>query len=159
MKTGPLFLVQMHPSKLDKGCRLSRHFGPGRFLEVLMPSPCSRRSPLDEEATENLIHWLTRTRHSIIGREWRAFFTSDGGQKTPPKQLRISLDIDDAKPTYQDRVHFFAEKGVGFDPRDDISVSKMLNWLLNFNKNKNQSHLKLFSRIKLGKALLHDSDC
>lgn len=173
-KTGPLFLVQMHPSKLDKGCRLSRHFGPDRFLELLMPSPCSRISPLNEEATDNLIHWLTRTRHSIVGREWGAFFTSDAGHKTLPKELRMSPE---AKPTYQDRVHLFAEGGVGFvsrspdlgvDPqmvsprmgvptRTTMSVSMMLDWLLNFSKNKKQSHLKLFSRIKLGKALLREN--
>lgn len=161
-KVGPLFLLQMQPLQLDKGCRLSRHFGPDRFLEVVMPSPGSMRSPLNGEDTSSLIHWLTRTRHSIVGREWAAFFTSDAGYKTPPKELRVQPD---AKPIFKDRVHLFAEEGVGFIPRSPdtvadpqtartvMSVSTMLDWLLNFRRNKKQSYLKLFSRIKLGKAL------
>lgn len=163
-RTGPLFLVQMHPAKLDKGYRLNRRFGPSRFLELLMPSLGSRTSPLDEGATTDLIRWLTRTRHSILGREWAAFFTSDAGYKSPPKELRMSPE---AKPSYQDRVYLFAESGVGLtprspDPRVDaraapagtaMSVNSMLDWLLNFSENKEQPYLKLFSRIKLGTAL------
>lgn len=164
-KTGPLFLLDMKPVRLDQGCRLTRRFGPDRFLEVLIPSPTVQNAPaiLKDGGSEELIAWLTRKPHDLVGRQWQAFYSKDAGYRKPAKDFKLGPD---AKATYKERVHFFAEDGLNFrhvnissrnhippvsvQRRTALSVSLMLDWLLQLEKNELQPHLKLFSRIQLG---------
>ncbi|KAK3934262.1 putative RNA-dependent RNA polymerase SHL2 [Diplogelasinospora grovesii] len=166
-RDGPLFLLDMKPVKLDQGCRLTRRFGSDRFLEVLIPSPTGLNVPAivkSDGGAERVIEWLTKP-HSIVGRNWQAFYTKDAGYRKPAKELRLGPD---AKPTWKDRVHFFAESGYDIRPvviksrhhvpainepihaRTEFKVSQMLDWLLQLKQNEWQPHLKLFSRIQLG---------
>ena len=165
-RTGPLFLLDMKPLKFDEGCRLTRRFGSDRFLEVLIPSPTASNAPsIMKECggSEQVIKWLTEGPHSIVGRQWQAFFAKDAGYRKPTKEFRLGPD---AQPTFKERVHFFAEDGHDFRPavfetvdiptnttvnqRPELKVSQMLDWLLQLNHNESQPHLKLFSRIQLG---------
>ncbi|GAB1319864.1 RNA-dependent RNA polymerase [Madurella fahalii] len=166
-RTGPIFLVDMKPLRFDEGCRLTRRFGPDRFFEILIPSPTAMNAPhivKERGGAEQIIKWLTESPHSLVGRQWRAFYTKDAGYRKPVRELRLGPD---AKAMFKDRVHFFAENGHNFRPmsskkrlvvppddtihqRTEFSVSQMLDWLLQLKKNESQSHLKLFSRIQLG---------
>jgi hypothetical protein len=155
-KDGPLLVVRLNPLRLEKGCRLNRRFGPDRFFEVLIPSINSKEAPAllqDEVGAKKFIHWLTRERHLIFGRQWAAFFASDGGYRKPLKELRTSPD---AQPIFKEMIHFFAESGNGFKNSESAgtlnvgSVEDMLDWLLQFKRNEEQPFLKLFSRIQLG---------
>ncbi|KAK3681744.1 RNA dependent RNA polymerase-domain-containing protein [Podospora appendiculata] len=166
-KTGPLFLLDMKPLRLDQGCRLTRRFGPDRFFEVLVPSPTSLAAPQivrDPGGAEQVIKWLTQQSHQLVGRQWQAFYTKDAGYRKPAREFRLGPDI---KPTFKDRVNFFAESGHDFRPvntrtrqvvpahepvnqRSEFKVSQMLDWLLQIEDNQEQPHLKLFSRIQLG---------
>ncbi|KAL2261483.1 hypothetical protein VTK26DRAFT_4058 [Humicola hyalothermophila] len=115
-KTGPLFLLEMKPLKFDEGCRLTRRFGPDRFLEILIPSPTASNAPAivkENGGSEEIIKWLTETSHSLVGRQWRAFFAKDAGYRKPLKEFRLGPE---AQPTFKERVYFFAENGHGFRP-------------------------------------------
>jgi len=164
-KTGPLFLLDLKPLRFDQGCRLTRRFGPDRFLEILIPSPTALNAPaiLKDGGSDELIAWLTQKPHSLVGRQWQAFYSKDAGYRKPAKDFRLGPD---AKATFKERVHFFAENGLNFRraaissrnhiPSDSVqrrtalSVSLMLDWLLQLENNEWQPHLKLFSRIHLG---------
>ncbi|KAL2187759.1 hypothetical protein L209DRAFT_683868 [Thermothelomyces heterothallicus CBS 203.75] len=164
---GPLFLLDMRPLQFDEGCRLTRRFGPDRFLEVLIPSPTALNAPpiikKTEGAAEEIIRWLTQQPHFLVGRQWQAFFSKDAGYRKPAKDFTLGPD---AKAIYKERVHFFAESGPNFRPvvirarhdiptdtvqqRTQLKVSQMLDWLLQLESNREQPYLKLFSRIQLG---------
>ncbi|KAL2015359.1 hypothetical protein VTK56DRAFT_5756 [Thermocarpiscus australiensis] len=165
-KTGPLFLVDMKPLRFDEGCRLTRRFGPDRFFEILIPSPAALNAPAivrERGGSEQIIKWLTEKPHSLVGRQWQAFYAKDAGYRKPAKDYRLGPD---AKPMFKERVHFFAETGHNFRPpskanhsipandsvhqRTELKVSQMLDWLLQLEQNEGQPHLKLFSRIQLG---------
>lgn len=168
-KTGPLFLLHMKPLRFDESCRLTRRFGADRFLEILLPSPTAMNAPdfvREQGGAEHIIRWLTEKPHSIVGREWRAFYTKDAGYRKPVKDLRLGPDT---QAISKERVHFFAENGHNFLPaprgnmlgapvllddsvhrRTKIKVSQMLDWLLQLEENEGQAYLKLFSRIQLG---------
>lgn len=152
-KDGPLFLLRLNPLRLEKSCRLNRRFGSDRFLEVLIPSTNGKGASSvlkDDASVDTLIHWLTRERHSIFGRQWAAFYTADAGYRKPIKEVRTSPD---AKPVFKERVHLFAESSNDFKTSisSDIHfVEEMLHWLLQVNENQDQPFLKLFSRIQLG---------
>ncbi|KAK5659585.1 hypothetical protein OQA88_787 [Cercophora sp. LCS_1] len=169
--TGPLYIVDMKPLKLDQGCRLTRRFGADRFFEILISSPTSNSAPQwiskIEGAADQIIGWLTQQQHSLVGRQWRAFYTKDAGYRKPVREYSLAPE---RKPEFKDRVHFFAESGHNFHPapilragqewivpaneptnqRTDFKVSQMLGWLLQIRENGYQPHLKLFSRIQLG---------
>lgn len=176
-KHGPLFLVDMKPLRFDQGCRLTRKFGPDRFFEVLFPSPTSTGAPpmvKAEGGAEAIIRWVTSTPHELVGRQWRAFYAKDAGYRKPARDFRLGPDI---KPTFKERIHFFAEAGQGLRRATDskinrssqftssnssmaagsvthteMKVSQMLGWLLELHRPKNQQQpvLKLFSRVQLG---------
>lgn len=149
-QAGPLFLLRLHPLKLDKSSRLNRRFGSDRFFEILIPSPHNRKAPKilkDSVAVDTVIHWLTRERHSFLGRRWAAFFTSDGDYRKPVKDVRTTSG--DVEPVRKERIHLFAESGRHVSPGVS-SVEQMLDWLLQFKRNEDQPFLKLFSRIQLG---------
>lgn len=161
-KDGPLFVLNMRPLCLDQSCRLTRKFGPDRFFEILIPSPTAS----GVRAAETIINWLTQQQHSFVGRQWRAFYSKDAGYRKPARDVRLKSEPE--KPIFKERVHFFAESGHNFrkvphgktssfppaeqsiNNRTDLKVSDMLNWLLQFDSNEWQPHLKLFSRIQLG---------
>lgn len=162
-KKGPMFSLSMQPIALDQGCRLHRHFGSDRFLEILIPNPKGWHEPIKEsEMSQKVVHWFSSERHYLAGRQWRAFFSRDAGYKTPQKNLNMGPE---PKPVYQDRISLFAENGNNFhaalplgksshdNPREfrvKLSTGEMLDWLLQFEYNKEQPFLKLFSRIQLG---------
>ncbi|KAK3987542.1 putative RNA-dependent RNA polymerase SHL2 [Cladorrhinum sp. PSN332] len=177
-KTGSLFLVDMKPLRFDQGCRLTRKFGPDRFFEVLLPSPTGMNAPdivKKDGGAEKVIKWVTSAPHQLVGRQWRAFFAKDAGYRKPAKDFRLGPEI---KPSFKERVHFFAEAGQGFRRENDttpsrnsqflsvansfttpgnithtpLKVSQMLDWLLELHRPKNQQQLvlKLFSRLQLG---------
>ncbi|KAK4097624.1 hypothetical protein N658DRAFT_510235 [Parathielavia hyrcaniae] len=168
-KTGPLFLLDMKPLRFDEGCRLTRRFGPDRLLEMLIPSPSAMNAPAHLQAAmkdggaEQVTQWLTNNQHCLVGRRWQAFYSKDAGYRKPAKDFRLGPE---AKATFKERVHFFAEDGLNFRPvdirsrlgiphdtvqrRTRLPVSLMLDWLLELERNEDQPHLKLFSRIQLG---------
>ncbi|KAK4118585.1 hypothetical protein N657DRAFT_685133 [Parathielavia appendiculata] len=168
-KTGPLFLLDMKPLRFDESCRLTRRFGPDRFLEILIPSPAAMNTPshlqaaLKDGGADQVIQWLTKNQHCLAGRRWQAFYSKDAGYRKPAKDLRLGPE---AKATFKERVHFFAEDGLNFrqaeirsrldiphdtvQQRTRIPVSLMMDWLLQLERNEAQPHLKLFSRIQLG---------
>ncbi|KAL8409884.1 hypothetical protein RB594_008105 [Gaeumannomyces avenae] len=167
MAPGPLFKLRMSPLKLDDSHRLSRRFGSDRFLEVLYPSPNSTNVPpalRGEDARTAANKWLARGVHQLAGRQWAAFYTKDAGYKKPATHL--SVGRDSAKAVFKDRTYLFAIDGHDFrtpspmnslPPKDQkvvartrLSVFRMLDWLLQLQKNKGQPYLKLFSRIALG---------
>ncbi|KAK3495208.1 RNA dependent RNA polymerase-domain-containing protein [Neurospora hispaniola] len=169
--TAPLYLVKLKPLMFEQGCRLTRRFGPDRFFEILIPSPTSTSPSVppvvskQPGAVEEVIQWLTMGPHSLVGRQWRAFFAKDAGYRKPLREFQ--LRAEDPKPIIKERVHFFAETGITFRPdvfktrsvvpaeepvqqRTEFKVSQMLDWLLQLDNNTWQPHLKLFSRIQLG---------
>jgi hypothetical protein len=163
--SGPLFILDMKPLRFDEGCRLTRRFGPDRFLEILVPSPTGNSAPkiVKDGNAEEVISWLTERPHYLVGRVWQAFYSKDAGYRKPAKDLMLGPEV---KPSFKERVHFFAEDGVGFSrvkissgsdiPMDNpsqriqLKTSYMLDWLLQLENNQDQPHLKLFSRIQLG---------
>ncbi|KAK3399196.1 RNA dependent RNA polymerase-domain-containing protein [Sordaria brevicollis] len=168
----PLYLLKLKPLMFEQGCRLTRRFGPDRFFEILIPSPTCMSPSVPQivskqpGAVEEIIQWLTKEPHSLVGRQWRAFFAKDAGYRKPLKEFRLRAD-DPLKPIIKERVHFFAESGITFRPdvfkkrsvvpaeepvnqRTEFKVSQMLDWLLQLDNNTWQPHLKLFSRIQLG---------
>ncbi len=169
--SGPLFHARMLPLKLEQSCRLARRFGSDRLLDVLMPSPCSWRNAPDimkeDGAANEVIKWLTEKPHYIIGRKWMPFFVRDAGYRRPPTEFQLRPAKDST--VFKDRVTFFAESGPGFrnlprglalplstepvNERSECKVDAMLKWVLEPEKNAQQSHLKLFNRIQLGKTL------
>ncbi|KAK2027061.1 RNA-directed RNA polymerase [Colletotrichum zoysiae] len=162
-KKGRLFTLSMLPISLDQGCRLHRRFGSDRFLELLVPASNSWGPPLNSpEASQEVTRWLSSRPHYFAGRQWRAFFSRDGGYKKPQKSLILGPE---PRPVFRERISLFAENGNNFspahpsgtlprsstrDPRVKLSTWRMLDWLLQFDNNKKQPYLKLFSRIQLG---------
>lgn len=160
-KSGPLYHVRLNAPKLDKPHRLSRRFGPDRFMELLFPSPDPPKLPAHLKGhKDRTIQWLTRETHSLAGCHWSSFYTKDSGYKKPQSQLNFGPD---PKPVFKDRVYFFAEDGVDFmaSETDDsrplteqrtrtrIKRYEMLDWAFNFSDNVDQQYLKLFQRIPL----------
>lgn len=152
-KEGPLVRFRMNALRLEKGCRLNRRFGADRFLDILMPQLHGKDNPdILKKNVDSFIHWLTN-KHSFLGRKWSAFYTMDGGKWKPVKDLWIGKE-----PTsiFKERLHFFAEFGDNFTKSESSdalpveSAADMLDWLLQFERNKKQPYLKLFSRIGLG---------
>ncbi|KAK1573560.1 RNA-directed RNA polymerase [Colletotrichum navitas] len=163
-KKGQVFILSMMPVSLDHGSRLRRHFGSDRFLELLVPASNSWTAPLNNpEASQEVIRWLSSKLHYFAGRHWRAFFSRDGGYKKPPKNLYLGPE---PRPVFRERISLFAENGNNFhtvntpggtSPKDGtpelrvkLSTCRMLDWLLQFDRNQEQPCLKLFSRIQLG---------
>lgn len=157
--TGPCFEFQLSPLKLEPTYRLSRQFGGDRFCVLGMPGlghkdlPSHLR-PYHTCAREAIINWLVDTRHKLLGRTWRAFYTKDN-KKT--KGTRSS--IKDSRY----RIYLFAEDGVGFrgekrsgeaDPRfldrPRTTVGDMIKWFMPFETNSTQPLLKFFARLALG---------
>lgn len=166
---GPMFTLRLHPLALDDSYRLSRRFGPDRFLELICPSLYSGTVPSflqdNDEATDQVIHWLVREPHWFLGRQWAPFYLKDVGYKKPSKEVRLGPE---PKPVVKDRVYLFAEDGITFTQarapnrpstkgevksgvRTKLKLPDMLEWSLELTQNTKQPCLKLFQRTALGK--------
>lgn len=119
-------------------------------MELLIPSPDNYNLPRylkkNDSFFEDLIQWLTSELHTFCGRQWRPFYTKNGGSREPIKNLAFGPE---QKKIYQNRVYFFAERGTGIS---DMPFHSMLKWLLGLEqaKNRQQPVLKLFQRIAIG---------
>lgn len=161
-RQGPAMQLELHPLKLEQGSRLLRRFGSDRFLEVRIPSVDSWLAG-EEDAAALVARWLANESHPFMDRHWSAFFVRERSEKSEIKDVKLGQA---PKVIFNERVLFFAESGRGLQnarqtisnlsttmsPRARLACSRrdMLNWLLNFDKNCNESYLKLFSRIALG---------
>jgi hypothetical protein len=161
-KQGPAMQLELHPLKREEGSRLLRQFGSDRFLEVRIPCIDSWLAGVD--GAEALVaRWLTNESHPFLNRRWSAFFIRERSEKFESKDAK---HVQDSKIIFCERVLFFAERGrdlpsarstistlsktLSLPTRSACSRKDMLNWLLNFKENCEQSYLKLFSRIGLG---------
>ena len=158
---GPFFEFQLSPLKLERSYRLSRQFGGDRFCVLDMPGLGPKDLPSHLRhyhacAREVIINWLVDTRHKLLGRTWRAFFTKDIKKKGAPSSMKDS----------RYRIYLFAEDGVGFrgekrpgeaDPRfldrPRTTVGDMIKWFMPFEANPTQPLLKFFARLALGAKL------
>ncbi|KAJ0268939.1 hypothetical protein COL940_012908 [Colletotrichum noveboracense] len=163
VKSGPIFSLTMEPIGLDQGCRLHRRFGSDRSIELVIPSPNSWETPINNpKISEEVIDWFSSRLHYLAGRQWRAFYSRDAGYKTP--QTNVSLGPD-PKPIFREKISLFAENGNNFhaaipmssmpmetpsELRVKLEVRDMLDWLLQLDCNEHQPYLKLFARIQLG---------
>lgn len=127
------FAMTLRPLKLDTSCRLFRKFGSSRFLELHIPA-LERWGMGDSDP---ISPWLAHAQHKFLGSKWAVFHNKDS---VKPRDVQID-EKQDKLP--RERILLFSEKPGS--SRDD-----MLNWLLNFEENKEEPMLKLFSRISLG---------
>ncbi|KAI1373468.1 RNA dependent RNA polymerase-domain-containing protein [Hypoxylon crocopeplum] len=156
-------LLELNPLRRERSCRIHRRFGSDRFLELRIPDLDSWKLPgLPEEGLENIVaRWLSHDPHCFLGRNWAAFWVRNEGRKPTTKVSDVGPD---PKVLGFERVSFFATDDVnhlptqrclsvdGNDPRrlPKCTRDEMLQWLLQFDKNWDESYLKLFSRISLG---------
>ncbi|KAJ0383438.1 hypothetical protein COL922a_010480 [Colletotrichum nupharicola] len=163
VKSGPIFSLTMEPIALDQGCRLHRRFGSDRFIELVIPSPNSWETPINNpKISDEVIGWFSSRLHYLAGRQWRAFYSRDAGYKTP--QTNVSLGPD-PKPIFREKISLSAENGNNFhaaipmssmpmetpsELRVKLEVRDMLDWPLQLDCNEHQPYLKLFARIQLG---------
>lgn len=168
----PLYKLSLKPMRLQLGHRLDRRFGPDRFLEVAFPSPTQsgqqpKRLKSWEDGSESIIRWLCDGVHTLLGRQWKPFFTK------PVKRVKKTVTPRDSneKDTtlFQDQVFFFAADGHNFrrptrpgnlpsheeaaslDYRTKMKLSDFLEWSINITGSGDQPAMKLFSRISLSK--------
>ncbi|KAI1422822.1 hypothetical protein F5Y12DRAFT_716955 [Xylaria sp. FL1777] len=175
-KAGPLFNLSLQPLKLDLPHRLDRRFGSDRFLELIIPSPHTKKikelSKGNETAIIDSIHsWLVESSHFLLGRSWRSFGTKQAASKKMHKDDVLKPEIE---TIMQERIYLFAEDGNDFlraeiaqsiSPKLEASNAhtkmkreNLLEWLLQIQQNKEnreQSVYKLFSRITLGLSRTH----
>ena len=164
-RSGPPLLLALQPLKLEQSCRLHRRFGSDRFLDLRIPSLDSWNIPkLPTEGLQTaLSEWLTQNPHHFLARSWAAFWIRGEGRKSITRETPIGPETD---TSCYERVSLFATDGADFlpapsssprtdndyNPRIKISRDTMLQWLLQFDKNRDEPYLKLFSRISLGAA-------
>ena len=157
---GPVFGFSLHPMKLEASYRFARKYGHDRFCVVQLPSLGSDGlpsylKPIQAAARDIIIKWLVETKHSFLGRTWRAFFVKPESTKKGQKGAKINT----SEARY--RVHLFAEDGLCFrdkivsgesDPRIQfrVSVKELLDWHMLPEINANQTVLKFFNRLGLG---------
>ncbi|KAK9414092.1 putative RNA dependent RNA polymerase-domain-containing protein [Seiridium unicorne] len=168
--TGPFFQVQLQPLKIDDSNRLARRFGSDRFVEMILPSIDPQNVPtlkvLSQEALAHTRHWVATNLHPIAGRLWKPFYVRsfrDG----PSKKLASKSDGFEPEPKQitKDRFYLFAQDGDDFQTPElarypsrnesvtrhqKMSVTGLIEWLLQPSQNVGQPSLKLFSRISLG---------
>ena len=163
---GAVFGYHLNPLKLEKSHRLARRYGADRFIILGIPglSPQDLPSYLRKDADivrSRIVGWLVQIQHSLLGRKWKAFFV-----KAKPTTKSRRGNQQDSK-TIRHRIYLFAEDGEGFITRKAaarmfgggskmahtvFTVNELLDWVLPSNKNKDQSILKLFARLTLGKS-------
>lgn len=162
---GPIFDFRLKPMRKDKSNRLSRKFGGDRFLILNIPGFTAKELPpvLRADPTgvrDSLISWLLETDHRFLGRIWRAFLV---------KQQQMSTDVRKKNMgsfnAVKHRVFLFAVDGDCFRRRSGrsihkaalrkcyyaITVHELLEWFMPIELNSDQSCLKLFARLNLGR--------
>ena len=163
----PIFQLQLKPLKKDRSYRLARKFGGDRFFVLGIPGLTERDLPahlrkFSEHARNTIISWLLESDHHFLGRHWRAFFVKP--QPLPKNRKANPNDI-------RYRIYLFAVDGQDFQHRSNLveakrnsrqeykhitmTVQELLQWLIPFEMNTDQSCLKLFARITLGNDVLN----
>lgn len=174
-ETEEVFDLHLKPLRLSLGHRLDRRFGADRFLEIVLPSPThekqlpNRLKSMDNVA-DQIIHWLCKGVHPLLGRCWKPFFTK------PAKKIvkdKIGPGKNDKKETVlqQEQVFFFATDGHHFrnpevlgtlppqseaetlDLRTKLNYSDLLEWAIGLSRSGDQPALKLFSRVSLSEFI------
>lgn len=176
---GPLFKFQLHQLQTELSHRLGRRFGHDRFIEISMPL-LENPKKLPKNATklmetagkagrDCIIDWLHKGGHGFLGRYWGPFYVKERGRKKNKNTLID--DDDDAEALTTRKICLFATGGVDFhkkytisppgeavDSHSEMTVEAMLDWLLSIERNGDQSFLKFYSRISLGKSSIsHDT--
>ena len=167
LEQGPLLQFRMNPLRTERSYRLARKYGSDRFLVVSFPMISQEKLPKALqgdflEARKEILQWLVERPHNILGRRWRAFFPK--AEQTKKERLFGSALPREASF----RVYMFAESGIGFRPNiyageldtrlnehKEVSVADMIRWFMPLDKNRDQSALKLFSRLKLAVSSTH----
>ena len=160
---GPVFAFSLHPLKIEASYRFARKYGHDRFCVIQLPSLGTDGLPsylrrIQAPARDIIIRWLVETRHSFLGRNWRAFFVKPESTKKSQKGAKINT----SQARY--RVYLFAEDGLHFrdrvvygeiDPRIHfrVSVRELLDWHMLPENNSDQTVLKFFNRLGLGLVL------
>jgi hypothetical protein len=97
-----------------------------------------------------------QTDHSFLGRTWRAFY-----RKKQPSTSTARKQDQGKFNAIKHRLYFFATNGHDFgSPKVAkktanhafVSVDELLGWFMPADQNVQQSSLKFFARIALGKA-------
>lgn len=161
-KDGPLLKFNLNPLRKERSYRIARKFGSDRFL--ILSFPIIRRKGLPNELQKDfvdtrlrILQWLVREPHSLLGRTWRAFLVKPSEQSKKAR-LKKSADAKDAGF----RVFMFATDGENFHDLRHVgevdfrrhkhkamSVQTLLDWFMPVEKNRDESALKLFSRLNL----------
>ncbi|KAF3016464.1 hypothetical protein E8E14_008482 [Neopestalotiopsis sp. 37M] len=168
--TGPFFKVQLQPLKIDLTHRLARRFGPDRFIEMIVPSIDPQNVPvlknMPDEAITYTRRWLSTNPHPLAGRFWKPFFVRSFRDEHAKKSRKNDWFEPEPKQVMKDRFNLFAQDGNDFlppesesqypkknEPSDShakMSVTGLIQWLLEPPSSAKQPVLKLFSRIALG---------
>ncbi|ETS76137.1 hypothetical protein PFICI_11524 [Pestalotiopsis fici W106-1] len=166
--TGPFFELQLHPLKIDHTHRLARRFGPDRFIEMIVPSIDPQNVPvlkkLSDEAINYARRWLCTNPHPLAGRLWKPFFVRSFRDGPVKKSSKNDWFEPEPKQVMKDRFNLFAQDGNDFRPPEEqypeknqsidshtkMSVTGLIQWLLEPSDSAKQPILKLFSRISLG---------
>ena len=164
---GPLFQFRLNPLRTERSYRLARKYSSDRFLVVSFPMISQERLPKAIQGDflqvrKEIIQWLIEQPHSLLGRRWRAFFPKAEQSKKEP----LFGSVLPREASF--RVYMFAESGIGFRPvtyageldtrlneHREVSVAEMIRWFMPLEKNRDQSALKLFSRLKLAVSGTH----
>jgi hypothetical protein len=169
-RTGPFFQLQLHPLQINKSFRLSRRFGPDRFIQMVVPPlevqniPSLKYRP--ESQMKHLRRWLFSSRHPFFCRVWTPFAVRSF-RETVTKKPANREDRSEPAPRQitKDRIYLFAENGNDFRPslfgflppkkepmdrHTRMTVEQLIGWLIQPAENAQQPYLKLFSRISLG---------
>ena len=158
----PIFDFRLKPMTTEKSNRLTRKFGGDRFFILGIPGLTAKELPfiLRRDAArvrDGLISWLLETDHQFLGRTWRAFLV-----KRPQKSRKKNISSSNA---VKHRIFLFAVDGCAFRRRSlrsflnidlrkwqfAITIQELLEWFMPMKLNMDQSCLKLFARLNLGK--------
>ncbi|MCJ1401803.1 hypothetical protein MMC11_005020 [Xylographa trunciseda] len=159
----PMFQLQLKPLKTDRSYRLARKFGGDRFFILGIPGLTERELPSylrsgAGSVRSAIISWLLETEHHFLDRTWRAFFVKPQQTSTKVRKAKIS-----SFNSIRHRIYLFAVDGRGFKRRSRLTrsssategghvamtVQELLEWIIPFEQNADQSCLKLFARISL----------
>ena len=164
---GPLFQFRLNPLRTERSYRLARKYSSDRLLVVSFPMISQEKLPKavqDDflQVRKEIIQWLIERPHSLLGRRWRAFFPKAEQIKKEP----LFGSVLPREASF--RVYMFAESGIGFRPgtyageldtrlneHKEVSVADMIRWFMPLEKNRKESALKLFSRLKLAVSGTH----
>lgn len=131
------------------------------MMYKLIPQALSAFQSIDDIPVRTT---LIRRQHSFLGRDWTTIWMRNC------KRSSESLDRvgEDQQLTYSKQIFLFAEHGQGLREGHTEAMShkecsnvpcrkgcdrlSVLNWLLQFDRNRLEPFLKLFHRISLGRG-------